>query len=247
MYLFYCPNIGTLSLPEEESQHCVQVLRAQVGEHIMLTDGQGTIYEAEITNPHRKHCEFRILSEDRPAPLHLGHVHIAIAPTKNIDRLEWMLEKCTEMGVDEITPLLCRFSERKTINGERLHKIVVSAAKQSLKATFPKLNPLSPFSAFVQQTKTQDRFIAHCMSEEDGRTADLQHNYVASANKYALKNCIRRGNSVCILIGPEGDFSPEEVKLALDLGWQPISLGPARLRTETAGVLACHTALLMNE
>lgn len=213
----------------------------------MLTDGRGTICEAEVTNPHRKHCEFRVLKQSQPEPLHEGYVHIAIAPTKNIDRLEWMLEKCTEMGVDEITPLLCRFSERKTVNEERLQKIMVSAAKQSLKATFPRLNSLTPFADFVKQNQSQDRLIAHCMDTEEGDSADLQHNYAASADKHALRNCITRGNSVCILIGPEGDFSPEEVKLALEQGWKPVSLGKARLRTETAGLVACHTALLINE
>lgn len=247
MYLFYCPNIESGTLPEEESLHCVQVLRAQVGEHIMITNGYGMIFEAEVTNPHRKHCEFRILKQTEPDPLHEGYVHIAIAPTKNIDRLEWMLEKCTEMGVDEITPLLCRFSERKTINQERLQKIVISAAKQSLKATFPRLNPLTPFADFVKQNQEQDRLIAHCMNNEEADSTDLQHNYAASTDKHALQNCVTRGNSVCILIGPEGDFSPEEIKLAIELDWKPISLGRARLRTETAGVVACHTALLMNE
>ena len=219
----------------------------------MLTDGQGTICEAEIINPHRKHCTFRILREEHPEPLHEGRVHIAIAPTKNIDRLEWMLEKCTEMGVDEITPILCRFSERKTVNMERLNKIIVSASKQSLKATFPRLNPLTPIGEFIANATEQDRFIAHCMSEEtdaaDANRNDLSitANYAASATKPALQHNLHRGNSTVILIGPEGDFSPEELQMALANGWKPVSLGKARLRTETAGVVACHTALLINE
>ena len=247
MYLFYCPDILTKQiLPEEESQHCIQVLRTTAGKHIMLTDGQGTIYEAEVTEPHRKHCAFRIVREEHPTPLHEGHVHIAIAPTKHMDRLEWMIEKCTEMGVDEITPVLCRFSERKTLNMERIEKIMVSAAKQSLKATFPTLHPLTPLQDFIAATQADDKLIAHCMSD-DAENADIQHNYAASADKNALQHCIRRGKSVVILIGPEGDFSPEEVRQALDHGWRPVSLGKARLRTETAGIVACHTALLLNE
>ncbi len=250
--MFYQPDIESLVLPEEESAHCVQVLRAQAGDHIMLTDGKGTIYEAEIINPHRKHCSFRIIRQDRPAPLHEGHVHMAIAPTKNMDRLEWMIEKCVEMGVDEITPVLCRHSERKNINHERLQKILVSAGKQSLKATFPTLHPLTPFSAFVAKRTEQDKFIAHCLDlgingQEEHTTTDVQHNYAASEAKQALKNRLVRGHSVVILIGPEGDFSQDEIQSALQNGWLPVSLGKARLRTETAGLVACHTALLINE
>lgn len=246
MYLFYCPDIENRQiLPEEESQHCVQVLRTQTGEHIMLTDGKGTIYEAELTEPHRKHCAFRIMREEHPAPLHAGHVHIAIAPTKHMDRLEWMIEKCTEMGVDEITPVVCRYSERKTLNEERLMKIVVAASKQSLKATFPRLNPLTPFGELVERASEQDKLIAHCMSDEESQS--IQHPYEATEQKHALKDAIHKGNSVVVLIGPEGDFSPEELQQALAHGWVPVSLGKTRLRTETAGLAACHTALLINE
>jgi len=228
----------------------------------MITDGLGTIYEAEITNPHRKHCAFRILREEKPEPLHEGRVHIAIAPTKNIDRLEWMLEKCTEMGVDEITPVLCRYSERKTVNLERLQKIIVSASKQSLKATFPRLNSLTPIADLIANAPEQDRLFAHCMDTEPS-TIDknsspklgevpagqrsVSANYEPTASKPAIHHHIHRGHSVVILIGPEGDFSPEELQLALANGWQPVSLGKARLRTETAGLVACHTALLLNE
>ena len=234
--MFYQPEIESLTLSEEESQHCVQVLRTKTGDRIDVTDGRGTVYEAEIVNPHRKHCTFRILSEKRPEPLHEGRVHIAIAPTKSMDRLEWMIEKCVEMGVDEITPVLCRYSERKSVNQERLQKILVSAAKQSLKATFPTLHPLTPVGELIAGAKEQDRLIAHCIE-----------SYGPTDKKFALKNCITRGHSVIILIGPEGDFSEQEVSEALEHGWKPVSLGKARLRTETAGLVACHTALLINE
>ena len=237
MNLFYCPYIlNQQILPEEESQHCVQVLRMQAGEQIMLTDGRGTIYEAEITNPNRKHCAFRIVRTEQPEPLHEGRIHIAIAPTKHMDRLEWMVEKCVEIGVDEITPVLCRYSERKTLNIDRLQKILISAAKQSLKATFPNLHPLTPISELISKATEQDKLIAHCID-----------SYAPSETKHLLRDCITRSHSVVVLIGPEGDFSSQELSLALQHHWQPVSLGRARLRTETAALVACHTAVLLNE
>ena len=234
MYLFYCPNIvSELTLSEEESAHCVQVLRRTAGDEICVTDGKGKLFRCAITNPHRKHCEVRILSVEEPEALHMGRVHIGIAPTKNIDRTEWSIEKCVEMGVDEITLLLCDHSERKTVNIDRLQKILVSAAKQSLKTRFPILHPLTKMTDLQIEG---DRFIAHCIE-----------GYKASENKGALKDQIVRGHATTILIGPEGDFSPEEVNWALANGYQPVSLGAARLRTETAAIVACHTAVLINE
>lgn len=234
MYLFYAPNIAIEPvLPEEESGHCVQVLRRTVGDEILVTDGVGQLYHCVVTNPHRKHCEVRIESVETPGPLHEGHIHIGIAPTKNIDRTEWSIEKCVEMGVDEITLLLCDHSERKTVNIDRLQKILVSAAKQSLKTRFPVLHPLTKMTDLQIEG---DTFIAHCIE-----------GYKASENKGALKDQIVRGHSTTILIGPEGDFSPEEVNWALANGYEPVSLGAARLRTETAAIVACHTAVLINE
>lgn len=234
MYLFYAPDIKeTLTLPEEESGHCVQVLRRTVGDEILVTDGVGQLYHCVVTNPHRKHCEVRIESVETPEPLHEGHIHIGIAPTKNIDRTEWSIEKCVEMGVDEITLLLCDHSERKTVHIDRLQKILVSAAKQSLKTRFPVLHPLTKMTDLQIEG---DRFIAHCIE-----------GYKASENKGALKDQIVHGHSTTVLIGPEGDFSPEEVNWALANGYQPVSLGAARLRTETAAIVACHTAVLVNE
>ncbi|MBR6829129.1 MAG: 16S rRNA (uracil(1498)-N(3))-methyltransferase [Paludibacteraceae bacterium] len=234
MYLFYAPNIAVEPvLPEEESGHCVQVLRRTVGDEILVTDGVGQLYHCVVTNPHRKHCEVRIESVETPEPLHEGHIHIGIAPTKNIDRTEWSIEKCVEMGVDEITLLLCDHSERKTVHIDRLQKILVSAAKQSLKTRFPVLHPLTKMTDLQVEG---DRFIAHCIE-----------GYKASENKGALKDQIVRGHSTTVLIGPEGDFSPEEVNRALANGYQPVSLGAARLRTETAAIVACHTAVLVNE
>lgn len=231
MYLFYTQDILTSHvLSEEESQHCVRVLRYTRGDEILLTDGKGNTYTARITNPHPKHCEFEVLTQEKQQKAHDFYLHIAIAPTKNIERMEWMVEKCTEIGVDEITPLLCRFSERKQIRTDRLEKIVLSAAKQSLTPYLPKLNELTDYDTFVRQATEETKFIAHCYKED----------------KRELKDEIRRGKSVLVLIGPEGDFSEQEVEEALALGFVPVSLGNSRLRTETAGVVACHTAVLMN-
>lgn len=231
MYLFYTPDIAEHHfLSEEESQHCVRVLRYTRGDEILLTDGKGCTYTARITNPHPKHCEFEITAQEQQRKAHDFHLHIAIAPTKNIERLEWMVEKCTEIGVDEITPLLCRFSERKQIRCDRLEKIVLSAAKQSLTPYLPRLNPLTDYDTFVRQATEETKFIAHCYKED----------------KRELKDELQRGKSVVVLIGPEGDFSEQEVEQALSLGFCPVSLGNTRLRTETAGVVACHTAILIN-
>lgn len=234
MYLFYTPDIAVSNqLNEEESGHCVRVLRYTKGDEILLTDGRGTTYQARITNPHPKHCEFEILSSEKQEKHHHLNLHIAIAPTKNIERLEWMIEKCTEIGIDEITPLLCRFSERKQIRVDRLEKIMLSAAKQSLTPYLPRLNPLTDYDSFIKSQEKSDaqRFIAHCYKNE----------------RHPLKDAIERGRDCVILIGPEGDFSEQEIEYALSVGFIPVSLGESRLRTETAGVVACHTAVLMNE
>ena len=235
MYLFYCPDIETKqTLSEEESGHCVRVLRYSVGDEILITDGKGTTYTARITNPHPKHCDFEILSREKQEPHHHFHLHIAVAPTKNIERLEWAIEKCVEIGVDEITPLLCRFSERKQLRTDRLEKIILSAAKQSLTPYLPVLHELTPYDEFISRQKedvSTQKFIAHCYKED----------------KRVLKNEIEQGRDVLVLIGPEGDFSEQEIAAALAAGFVPVSLGNSRLRTETAAVVACHTAVLVNE
>ena len=215
----------------------MRVLRYSVGDEILITDGKGTTYTARITNPHPKHCDFEILSREKQEPHHAFHLHIAVAPTKNIERMEWAIEKCVEIGVDEITPLLCRFSERKQLRTDRLEKIILSAAKQSLTPYLPVLHELTPYDEFLQMTNHQlpitneQRFIAHCYKDE----------------KRLLKDEIEQGRDVLVLIGPEGDFSEKEVADALATGFIPVSLGNSRLRTETAAVVACHTAVLLNE
>ncbi len=232
MQLFYAPDIETSNtLPEGESQHCVKVLRLNVGEIINITDGKGKLFKAEITNPHSKHCEINIL-ESKEFPSTWGcHIEIAIAPTKNIDRIEWFTEKCVEMGIDTITPINCRYSERKEIKADRIEKVIVSAMKQSLKFTKPSLSPMVKFKDFVKQPFDGDKFIAHCHEEK----------------KVLLRDAYKKGNNCLILIGPEGDFSEEEVSLAIENGFKPISLGESRLRTETAGMVACSTIQIINQ
>jgi 16S rRNA (uracil1498-N3)-methyltransferase len=231
MSLFYVPNLSAACiLPDEESLHAVKVLRLKTGDSIQIVDGKGGFFNARITTPHHKHCAFEITETLVDASKRNYHLHIAIAPTKNIDRLEWFIEKATEIGIDEITPLICQHSERKIVKEERLEKIIVSAAKQSLRAKFPTLNPTCTFNEFIRTYNAEQQFIAHCYTNE----------------KALLKSEIKHAKSVIILIGPEGDFSPEEVSTAIKNGYQPVSLGDSRLRTETAGVVACCTVAFCN-
>jgi len=226
MALFYVPTISAGNiLPEEESQHAVKVLRLQTGDAITVVDGVGGFYNARITNPHPKHCGFEITETIIDYGKRDYKLHIAIAPTKNIERLEWFIEKATEIGIDEITPIICRFSERKIIKAERLEKIIVSAAKQSVKAYFPTLNALCTFDELIKKQNASQKFIAHCYEED----------------KKLLQTECKNPKDVLILIGPEGDFSKEEVQKAISAGFIPVSLGNSRLRTETAGVVACCT------
>ena len=233
MQLFYVPNISgaEVILNETESKHAVRVLRLKEGDEIELVDGKGGFYNAKITDANPKKCQLSIIDSQTEFGKKDFYLHIAIAPTKNIDRTEWFLEKCTEIGINEITPLLSEHSERKVIKPERLKKILVSAMKQSVKAYLPKLNELTKLSDLLPQARETKKFIAHCNEGE----------------KPHLKNVVNPGDNVLILIGPEGDFSPEEVELALENGFEAISLGNARLRTETAGVVACHIVNLTND
>ena len=232
MHVFYTPDIDTrLELPEEEAAHAVRVLRLQSGDEVTLTDGKGCFYRAEITTATSKRCLVRIIETQPQPPLWTGHLHIAVAPTKNMDRIEWFAEKATEIGLDELTFLNCRFSERRVIKLERIAKIMASAVKQSLKARMPRLNEMTDFHTFINCPHKGQKFIAHCYEGE----------------KVKLKDAIRPGENVLALIGPEGDFSEEEVKEAIGHGFVPISLGPSRLRTETAALVACHLLNLKNQ
>ncbi|MBO5827969.1 MAG: 16S rRNA (uracil(1498)-N(3))-methyltransferase [Paludibacteraceae bacterium] len=230
--IFYAPAISESPfLSEEESSHAVRVLRLDVGDRIELVDGIGNFYEAEIVFPHHKKCEVRILNKYENFNTFPYHLHIAIAPTKNMDRLEWFVEKATEIGISEITPLLCRYSERKVVKLERINKIIVSAMKQSKKSLLPQLNEMISFNDFIKKCEGHDNcFIAHCYNQ----------------NKQSLSQLYLKGNDATIVIGPEGDFSEEEVESALKNGFSPITLGESRLRTETAGIVACHTIQLLN-
>jgi 16S rRNA (uracil1498-N3)-methyltransferase len=231
MQLFYVSRIegNFCVLSEEESWHCMKVLRLGEGDAVDLTDGVGNFYKGRLTKIHHKGCLVDI-SSVQPIQPNSWHLHIAIAPTKNIDRFEWFLEKATEIGIDEITPLFCEHSERKIVKLERLEKVIVSAMKQSLKAWLPRLNEPARFKDFISGDLHAQKFIGYC---EAGNESELHTIY-------------RQGSDALILVGPEGDFSKNEVALALRSGFTAISLGPSRLRTETAGVMACHTIDLLN-
>ncbi len=231
MELFYDPYFtGSGSLIESESKHCINVLRHKEGDTITVTDGKGTFYKTRITNPHPKRCELELISSTKE-PSRPYRIHIAIAPTKNNDRLEWMVEKAVEMGVDEITLIICHHSERRKLRLDRIEKVVISASKQSLKANFATVNDLIKFSDFIKTQNPEQTYIAHCRDEE----------------KQLLKNCYNVGQNATILIGPEGDFSEAEIKEATEKKITAISLGSARLRTETAGLVACHSIHFMNQ
>lgn len=231
MHLFYTPDIATtLELPQDEAAHAIRVLRLAEGSEVMLTDGKGSFYRAEIDMISGKRCYVRIVETITPDPLWRGHLHLAMAPTKNMDRIEWFAEKATEIGFDELTFLDCRFSERRVVKTERVEKILVSAMKQSLKPTLPVLNGMTPFDKFVSQPFEGQKFIAHCYEGE----------------KEALLQALQPGENALVLIGPEGDFSPEEVQKAMTYGFRPITLGRSRLRTETAALVAVHMMNIVN-
>lgn len=230
--LFYAPDIMIVSeLPEEESQHCMRVLRMKAGDAISITDGKGFFYTANIVNTHQKHCQVSITKRWPQKRLKDCNIHIAVAPPKNIDRMEWLVEKATETGVDTITCLHCRRSERKEVKLQRLHKIAVSAMKQSQKAFLPQINEMIPFREFIRQDFNGMKMIAHC----------------ADDIKQLIKNVYLPNLPALILIGPEGDFSQEEIDDALIAGFTPVSLGESRLRTETAALVACLTIHLLNQ
>lgn len=232
MHLFYIPDISNnnILLPQEESVHCIRVLRLKIGDIVYLTNGLGGLYKTKIIIDHPKKCILQIVESKEEVGKKDFKIHIAVAPTKNINRFEWFLEKATEIGIDEITPLLCTHSERKIIKPDRLNKVITAAMKQSLKAYHPVLKEINSFKNFIQTAVADQKFIAYC----------------SDTYKDHLKDKYLKGKSAIVLIGPEGDFSPEEVELAIKNGYQPISLGPSRLRTETAAVVACHTVNLVN-
>lgn len=232
MQLFYAPEISLsrYTLPEEESKHCVRVLRMGVGDELFLTDGKGTLHRCKVVNDNVKRCEVEVVesrSEYGRLPYEL---HVAIAPTKNIDRFEWFLEKATEVGISDIWPIECDHSERRQIKEEREAKVITAAMKQSLKAYHPTLHPLTPLRKLLTAEFDGQRYIAHCNS--------------ALSDREYLGSIVKKGGKILILIGPEGDFSPEEITFALENGFRAITLGNQRLRTETAALMA--TVLVAN-
>jgi len=232
MQLFYAPELtgDYHTLDEQESRHIIKVLRMKAGDTIMLTDGAGNMYHGELINEDPRRSEVRIKEIQAAYGKRDYSIHIGIAPTKNINRYEWFLEKATEISINEITPIICQRSERKVVKTERLNKVITAALKQSIKAYHPLLNEPKTFKDFIKLARGDQKFIA----------------YVEEGEHPSLKSLYKAGQDICILIGPEGDFSPEEVALALDHGFLTINLGDSRLRTETAGVVAVHTISLLN-
>lgn len=244
---FYDPLVSG-ELPQEEAHHAVKVLRLQTGDEIWLMDGSGTFYRATITATTGHRCSYRIeetLPQERAWE---GHIHLAMAPTKLMDRVEWFAEKATEIGFDELSFLDCQFSERRVVKEERIDKILISAMTQSHKAWKPLLNcstrssqfknGMIRFKDFICQEREGDKFICHCYNQED---------IEEGGEKSLLMDVLRCSVPTTVLIGPEGDFSIEEVRLALKNGYRSVSLGRSRLRTETAALVTVHMMQLINQ
>lgn len=233
MIQFYAPDIAINPiLPESDSQHCVRVLRMKEGDTLEVIDGKGHRYTCRLIEAHAKRAHVEII-EKQDVPLSWqNNITIAVAPTKHLDRMEWMVEKLTEIGVNRIIPLLCRYSERKELKIERLEKIAISAMKQSLKTVLPIIDVMTPIKDVITKQMYDQRFIAYCDTSIPRKLLSAEYR----ANKDTL-----------ILIGPEGDFSTEEINMALNSGYNPISLGDNRLRTETAAVVACDTCHIINQ
>ena len=234
MQLFYNPDINEtttqFSFEKEESKHIVKVLRKSVGDILHITNGKGWLFTAEITIPNINKCIANIVAKTLQ-PKRQYHLHLAVSPTKMNDRYEWFLEKATEIGIDSITPIICDHSERKIIKPERFDKILQSAMKQSLSCYIPILNEAINFKDFIKQDFKGDLYIAHC----------------DDTDRKSLKQQLKPNKTITILIGPEGDFSTNEIQLALKNKFIPVTLGETRLRTETAAIVACHSVAFINE
>lgn len=249
MQLFYAPDFATTAsalagyaaediqqaqlsylLNAEESRHLIKVLRYRAGQALLLTDGRGSWFDAVLEDPDPRSCGLKVLGWRQAAP-RAFRLHLAVAPTKNIDRFEWFLEKATELGVEDITPIICENAERTSIKEDRLGKILISAMKQSLRAWLPVLHPAVSFGSFIHNRSNARHLIAHCHGSE----------------RLDLNACVEPGCDVTIMIGPEGDFSQKEVQLSLEAGCIPLQLGHYRLRTETAALAACMGINLINK
>ena len=234
MQLFYSPEIDEkttqFTFTKEESKHIVKVLRKNMGDTVFITNGLGWLFTAEVSVPNINKCSVQIIKKELQ-PKRDYQLHLAVAPTKMNDRYEWFLEKATEIGIDSITPIICDHSERKVVKTDRFERILQSAMKQSLNCYLPKLNAAIALQDFFNEDLNGDLFIAHC--EE--------------TDKKSLKQELKPKTNVTILIGPEGDFSTKEIKLAINKGFKPVTLGETRLRTETAAIVACHSVAFTNE
>ncbi|MGO1243244.1 MAG: 16S rRNA (uracil(1498)-N(3))-methyltransferase [Sphingobacterium sp.] len=236
MHLFFTPTVeahhSQFILSEEESKHAIRVLRLTTGDTLCLVDGRGGWYTAEILDPHPKRTTLHISSVQQDYQKSPYFLHIAVAPTKSIDRLEWFIEKACEIGIQEITPIICEHSERKEVKVDRMIKVAVAAMKQSLKAYLPQINPPVSFSQFLKIERPLDitPYIAHCIEEE----------------KFYLNDSAKPGGKYLIMIGPEGDFSKREIQQCVEAGYTPITLGNSRLRTETAAITSCLEISLIN-
>ncbi len=234
MQIFYAPDITgeVYTLDEKESKHIIRVLRMTRGSYVRLIDGKGNLFEGTISNPDQKKCTISITGKIREFEKRNYSLHIAISPLKNPERFEWFIEKSVEIGVDEITPLICGNTEKPGIKSERINNIIISAMKQSLKANKPILNDICQFNDFIVRDNKAKRMIAHCND---------------SINRKSISAVCSKGENAIILIGPEGDFSEDEINLAVTSGFIPVHLGRSRLRTETAGVAACHSIYFINQ
>ena len=233
MQLFFDPTLDINSkscvFGREESRHIIRVLRKKVGDPISITNGKGILFDGKIIDPSLQACKVELTDYEKSIePMY--SLHIAVAPTKNMDRFEWFLEKATEIGIDEITPVICEKSERKVLKYHRIEKVIQSAMKQSLRPYLPKLNEAVQLREFLEQDTGGLKFIAHCQEGE----------------KVELKRRVAPDKDILVLIGPEGDFSDSEIDLAIEKGYWPVSLGDYRLRTETAAIVACSTVRFIN-
>lgn len=233
MQLFYSPELQVgdpvFTFDSDESKHLIKVLRKKIGDAVWITNGKGVLFQAKIVGDNSKRCEVELITSKK-SHSRSHTLHMAVAPTKMNDRYEWFLEKATEIGVDQITPILCERSERKTLKSERMQRVIESAMKQSLQTYLPQLNEPISFSEFLKKTTAGLKFIAHCEESE----------------RFELKRRVIPDQDITILIGPEGDFTPTEIKAALNNGYLPVSMGKNRLRTETAAIFASTVVATIN-
>lgn len=234
MQVFYAPGISgkTWILDEKESRHCIRVLRMRKETPVRLIDGKGNLYEGVIEDPDPAKCKISVSNIIRDFEKRNYHLHIAISPLKNPERFEWFIEKSVEIGIDEITPLICRNTEKQNVREDRINNIIISGMKQSLKARITLLNELATFNDFIGTERSEARFIAHCSTLTE---------------KNSIADVYKRGSDALVLIGPEGDFSEKEIRSAIKSGYRPVHLGSSRLRAETAGIAACHSIYFLNQ